>query len=437
MIHKSQFLIAAPASDAGKTTITLALLRALQQRGHCVQPYKCGPDYIDTRHHSLAAQRPSINLDTFMASQAHVQQCYAHYLADADIGIAEGVMGLFDGAEKDRGSSAEIAKLLKLPVILVINAKAMAYSAAALIYGYKNFDPEVNVVGVIFNRVNSESHYQFLVDACEAVGVQALGYVPTNDQLAIPSRHLGLYTTDDIEHDKVINITAEHVAKTVDIDKLLACCHVPAPSAPPILKEKKAQLRISVAYDAAFKFTYHENLRRLKEYGEITFFSPLTDTTLPPTDFLYLAGGYPELYLQQLSDNTEMRHAIRTYCETGGCVYAECGGMMYLGEAIFDKTGQAHSMVNFLPLTTSMEKARLKLGYKQAQWQGCSVRGHEFHYSTATVTENLTIHQPFQNAKGQAVETDLYEKQNCLASYVHTYWGDNSAWLEYLLNHQS
>src|SRR5258708_5266672 len=219
MERSSQFLLAAPHSGAGKTTVTLGLLRALQIRGYRTQPFKCGPDYIDPLHHTTAAGRQSINLDQYMMSGSHIRQLYHHYTADADVAITEGVMGLFDGSLKREGSSADLAALLHLPVILILNAKAMAYTAAALLYGLKNFDPGLTIAGVIFNFVDSDTHYRLLQEACEDVGVKALGHLPTNKALHIPSRHLGLDTADAGE---AIAAAANHIEQHLDLDAILS-----------------------------------------------------------------------------------------------------------------------------------------------------------------------------------------------------------------------
>ena len=422
---KSRFLIAAPSSNSGKTTITLGLLRLLHNRGIHVQPFKCGPDYIDTKHHSLAAAADSINLDTFMMSTSHVQDLYARYSADAD--IVEGVMGLFDGADRMKGSSAEIAMLLKLPVILVINAKAMAYSVAPLLYGFKNFHPGVHIAGVIFNFVNTASHYQFLKEACEDVGLTALGYVPVNDSLKIPSRHLGLVLPAENDYDAI----AEHISKTVDVDKLLQITDISDKNisennlADKDVADKlniipsSGTLRIAVAKDEAFNFTYYENIEVLKRIGTVTFFSPIHDTTLPEADLIYLAGGYPELHLQVLSKNVPMKTAILDYCNNGGKMLAECGGMMYLGKAI-----DHHEMVGFLDLSTSMENAKLTLGYRVVNEV---LKGHEFHYSSSVAFSDIPQTGRVHNAKGIKVDTPIYRKDNVLASYIHFYWGDDQS----------
>ena len=267
--RKSSFLISAPSSNSGKTTLTLGLLRALRDRGLGVQAFKCGPDYIDTIHHTTAAGRPGLNLDTFMASDAHTRDVYAHYASRADVSVAEGVMGLFDGADKMKGSSAEIAALLDIPVVLVINAQSMAYSAAPLIYGLKNFYPGIRVVGAIFNFVNTESHYRFLQDACADAGVEALGYLPKNEALSIPSRHLGLHISAETDYEQIIERLAEAIPRTVNLDRLLeiAAVHdVPgnggASSKNHHLNQTESNpqnLRITVASDEACCFLYHQN----------------------------------------------------------------------------------------------------------------------------------------------------------------------------------
>lgn len=418
---KSRFLIAAPSSNSGKTTLTLGLLRLLHNRGLQVQPFKCGPDYIDTKHHTAAAFSQSINLDTFMMSHDHVQSLFHKY--DADISIVEGVMGLFDGADRMKGSSAEIAILLNLPVILVINAKAMAYSVAPLLYGFKHFNPAVNIAGVIFNCVNTASHYQFLKEACEDIGVEPLGYVPVNENIKIPSRHLGLNISEEYNYDDI----ADHISKTVNVDRLLEITTTTSPVPQTYNTPQTGTLKIAIAKDEAFNFTYYENIEILKQLGEVTFFSPIHDTTLPEADLLYLAGGYPELYLEALSANTPMREEILNYCNNGGKAIAECGGMMYLGKSITNKEGQTYPMAGFLDLTTSMEQAKLTLGYRTITINNKILKGHEFHYSTHKEESKITTTGEVQNAKGINVNTPIYQQKNVTASYIHFYWGEHQS----------
>ncbi|RXQ94384.1 cobyrinate a,c-diamide synthase [Ancylomarina salipaludis] len=427
-----QFLIAAPSSGSGKTTITQGLLRSLRNKGLKVQPFKCGPDYIDTKHHEWASGNISINLDTFMSSKSHVKEIYARYSAEADASVVEGVMGLFDGANRMEGSSAQIAELLDIPIILVVNAKATAYSVAPLLYGYKHFYPGIKIAGAIFNFVNSESHYQFMKDACEDVGIEALGYVPRNEKINLPERHLGLQISAEDNYEETINAMAEHLEKTVDIDRLLERCQSDRPEFKPKSIEKSSNLRIGVAKDEAFNFTYHENLKALSELGDITYFSPIKDTALPDVDFIYLAGGYPELYLDQLSENTEMRKAIFEYAQSGGKILAECGGMMYLSQHIIDKDGKKHPMVGFLNQDASMENMKLKLGYRKISFEKETLFGHEFHYSQLVNSKEESDGINVFSARDKQLDTQVIRKKNVLASYIHFYWGEkniyNSFW---------
>ena len=436
MTRKSAFLIAAPSSDSGKTTVTLGLLRLLADKGLKVQPFKCGPDYIDTILHQKAAGNVSVNLDTYMASEQHVQSIFNNYTQKCDVAIVEGVMGLFDGAEKMKASSAEIALLLELPVILVINAKAMAYSATALIFGFKNFHQGIKIAGVIFNNVNTESHYSFLQEACKDADVEVLGYLPTNPDIKIPSRHLGLSIADNIDFDKICNKIASSIEASVDIERLLKITNYEFKSVTEEISPiTKSAYKIAVAVDEAFRFTYYENLKVLKQFGEVIFFSPIKDNTLPECDLLYLAGGYPELFLGQLSENKSMLKSIHHYCANGGKTYAECGGMMYLGKHIIDKEGNQFEMINFLPLATSMEKPKLHLGYRSIFINDLNIKGHEFHYSESIeLAEASKLNCSILNARGIKLPNNMYQVNQTIASYNHFYWGEKSAFIESLLN---
>ena len=436
--EKPQFLLAAPSSGSGKTTLTLGLLRALARRGLVVQPFKCGPDYLDTHHHTQAAGRPSLNLDLFMASVGHAQATYAEALAPADVAIVEGVMGLFDGADRMRGSAADVAEQLGIPVILVVNAKAMAYSVAPLLFGFKNFYPGIRLVGAIFNFVNTASHYHFLREACEDVGVEPLGYLPATTSFAIPSRHLGLSIDTAIQYEAIVEALADALPQTIDLDRLLAVTRTATPAvgphSPAPALAGPAPRRIAVARDAAFTFTYHQNLQALARLGEVTYFSPLADVALPAgIDFLYLPGGYPELFAEALSTNAAMRASMAAYCAGGGRAYAECGGLMYLGQQLVDAQGQSFAMVGALPCTTSMVEARLTLGYRAVAWNGLTINGHEFHYSRLADHGLTPAPAAVTNAKGAAVAAPLYRQGNVWASYVHLYWGENPAFIEALL----
>lgn len=434
----SHFLISAPSSNSGKTTLTLGLLRALKNRGFSIQPFKCGPDYIDTIHHTKAAGKQSVNLDTFMASDEHVKEIYSRYSFHADVSVTEGVMGLFDGSDKMQGSSAAIAELLDLPVILIINAKSMAYSAAPLIYGFKNFSKGIRVVGAIFNFVNTASHYSFLKDACADAGVEALGYLPENKSVTIPSRHLGLHISSETDYENIIETLAAGIPKTIDLDRLLAITKQTfEPSIDDFDETKsRSKYKIVVARDDAFSFIYHQNLEVLMRFGEIVYFSPIRDQKLPEADLLYLPGGYPELFCNELSNNKPMLEQIRQYCEHGGLTYAECGGMMYLGSFITNNAGAKWEMTGILNCATTMENTKLTLGYRTVQWDNLCVRGHEFHYSKLAETTAPVFGTIVKNAKGIEVETQIFRTKNTFASYMHLYWGEKPEFIKWLFENK-
>lgn len=427
---RSHLMIGAASSGSGKTTFTLGLLRALRNRSLRVNPFKCGPDYIDTRHHEMAAGRASVNLDSFMMSERHIKDLYARYTSDADVAVTEGVMGLFDGYDAMRGSSAEISGLLRIPVVLVVNAKSVAYSVAPLLYGFKNFRKELDVVGAVFNFVASESHYAFLRQACEDAGVEALGYLPKRMDLEIPSRHLGLSLDEDFCFEEFADRIATTVEDHVDIDRLLALTtlsgDLPCVSGPTNTSMRR-DLRIAIAHDAAFNFSYEENMRFLSLIGHISYFSPIKDSSLPEADLVYLPGGYPELHLPELSENHLMRESIRSFAEAGGKVLAECGGMMYLCETILGTDRMAYPMVGLLAQQATMENMRLRLGYRELRYQDYALRGHEFHYSRIVESEKMlpSVAEAF-TAKGVKTDTPLYRYKNVLAGYTHLYWGDPS-----------
>ncbi|MDR1707815.1 MAG: cobyrinate a,c-diamide synthase [Prevotella sp.] len=426
MSIQSRFLIGAANSGSGKTTLTIGLLKALANRGFNIQPFKCGPDYIDTKFHEAAASNPSVNLDLFLSSTEHVRYLYNKYASGKDICIIEGVMGLYDGYKKMQGSSAEIAELLDIPVILVVNAKSMAYSAAALIYGFKEFYPGINVAGVIFNFVGSESHYSFLEDACKDAGVEPLGYLPKDREIETPSRHLGLSLDGQSHFDNLANKIAGLIEKTVDIDRLLKITSQEINLHSHRQTEQVIQnLNITVAQDAAFNFVYHENIEYLKRLGNVSFFSPLKDKILPATDLLYLPGGYPELYVDELSNNKPMKECIRAYIENGGKALAECGGMMYLSDSITDTEGKIYPMTGILGQKATMQNMKLKLGYRQFRYNNVDIKGHEFHYSSIEKDDkDLQVDIEIQNAKGQPTGTKLFRYKNLIAGYTHVYWSE-------------
>lgn len=424
MSKTSKFLIAATSSGSGKTTLTLGLLRALSKRGLKVQPFKCGPDYIDTKFHCLAAQKESINLDLFLSSSQHVKQLYSNYCNNADVAITEGVMGLFDGYDRMKGSAAEIAELTSQPIVLVINAKSTAYSTAAMLYGFKNFYKGIHVIGAVFNFVASESHYSFLKDACLDVGIEPLGYLPKNTEIEVPSRHLGLNTDSHFQLDSYFESLATLVEKYIDIDKLMLMSCIENETFVQDVVKNRQTTKIAIAKDEAFSFMYHENIKALEHWGEITYFSPLHDKVLPQADFVYLPGGYPELHLDALSTNTSMLASIKQYAEDGGMMLAECGGMMYLSSAIIDQDGTKYPMVGIFAQDSSMENMKLKLGYRYFELEGKTYKGHEFHYSN--IQSDLPSIAQQYGAKNQAVDTKLLRYKNVVAGYTHIYWAEKN-----------
>ena len=415
-MKKNSFLIAAASSGSGKTTLSLGLMKAMARRGMTVQPFKCGPDYIDTQYHALATGRSSINLDLFMSSERHVKEIYYRYGVDSDVNIVEGVMGMFDGFDRMKGSSADLAGKLDIPVILLVNAASTAFSVAATIYGCTRFSKNVKVVGVIFNRVASENHYAFLKDACAETGVPSLGYIRKNDALRTPSRHLGLSLDSVAEIERFIDAAADEVERNVDIETLMSLTE--ADSDTPQQSEAVVDDKVvAVAKDEAFNFIYPVNIEAFR--SRIVYFSPLRDTSLPYADMIYLPGGYPELFAEELEQNVNMRKAIKEYAESGGKILAECGGMIYLTEGIDSKR-----MCGVLPLKTTMENARLTLGYRKVAFPDLKIRGHEFHYSHIAFADDIpSVAQQF-NVKDIPVATPVYRYRNTLAGYTHLYWGE-------------
>ncbi|WP_439182167.1 cobyrinate a,c-diamide synthase [Carboxylicivirga taeanensis] len=423
---KRSFLIAAPSSNAGKTIITLGLIKALRKQGFDIQPFKCGPDYIDPLHHSQVAGQSSYNLDLWMADAMHVKEIFWRQMQTADIGIVEGVMGLFDGAKKDSGSSAEVARVLDLPVVLVVNAAATAYSVAPLLYGFKNFNPDVKVKGVIFNRVSGESHYQFLKEAAADAGVTSLGYVPKDERMGLESRHLGLSLTENEGMLAAVDVAANLISQHVNLDLLLSISSesVERTESPNKVKLSLSGLKFGVAHDEAFNFMYPANVDVLKEIGEVIYFSPLNDKVIPECDLLWFPGGYPELYAEQLAHNHSMLNAIRDFERQGGKLVAECGGMMYLGQSVQLKDGSLHKMLGLFDYVTSLVDMKLKLGYRSLEMEDQVFRGHEFHYSGVTVDCRQKADSIAKTARKTEIDMPVYKTENVWSSYFHIYLGE-------------
>ena len=455
----NSLVIAAPMSGSGKTTVTLGIMECLKRKGLVVAPFKVGPDFIDPGWHRLVTGRPSVNLDGWMCPEPFIRETFALHTQGADLAVIEGVMGLFDGSSgvSEEGSTAQVAKILASPVILVVDAKSQARSAAALVQGFVNFDPRVRIAGVIFNNVGSANHARILREALAASSpeVKVLGCIPRDESLRIPSRHLGLMTAEETPLtaeflDSLARVIDEHL----DLEGILFLAAQKTPLPPggrgsgwggtcnSQLPTEKI-VKLAVARDAAFCFVYEDNLRLLREAGaEIVEFSPLTDAQLPPgISGIYLPGGYPELFAAALSANQSLIEEIRMAIESGMPVYAECGGFIYLTEGVrcqaattgkpIDHCQDLSPFVGIFPVTTRMLPRRKALGYREALFTadsllgpaGTVARGHEFHYSELAEMphEVERLYQVSKNGTVFAAEGFLY--RNCLASYLHLHFG--------------
>ena len=432
------FLIAAPQSGSGKTTVSLAVMAALTRRGVAVAPFKCGPDFIDPGYHCRVTGRPSINLDGWMCPADFVRDTFHFHASGADVAVIEGAMGLFDGiaSSSTEGSSAQIAAITAAPVVLVVNARGMAASAAALVKGFAGFDPHVNLAGVIFNNVGGESHAELLRTALASTlpGVTVFGCIPRKESLALPSRHLGLVTAEDnpLPHE-FIEYLADTAEEFLDLDGLagLVLDSVQPAASLRFVARAEPALRIAVARDAAFCFCYEDNLRLLREAGaETVFFSPLDDCGLPPDIAgIYLPGGYPELHTEHLSANAGLMKAIMTAIHDGMPVYAECGGLIYLSEGLEG----AGDFVGAFPVRARMLPKRKALGYRQVETfaetflgaTGTIARGHEFHYSEIGQLPDVFVRHYRVTRQGRELAAEGYRYRNCLASYIHLHFGSN------------
>jgi cobyrinic acid a,c-diamide synthase len=446
-------IIAAPSSGSGKTTVTLALMAALRRRGLTVAPFKVGPDFIDPGHHAAVCGHPSYNLDGWMCGETGVRGTFARGCVGAEVAVVEGVMGLFDGASgaSDGGSTAEIARWLGGRILLVVDARSQARSAAALVQGFSNFDPRLEFAGIICNRVGSARHAQLLMDAFASTpGLPPLlGCLPRQEELSLPERHLGLVTAAETVDAGFHERLADWLEEAISLDTLLllpplkkggrggfAPNEIPLnplgpPFGSPLPKgEAKPQVRIAVAKDEAFCFCYPENLELLEAAGaELVFFSPLRDGSLPPgIDGLYLPGGYPELYAERLANNHGLLREIKEKIVAGLPAYAECGGFMLLAESI-----DGRPMAGVFPAQARMLAKRKALGYREVTQRtdsplgpaGTMARGHEFHYSEMDMPEHVLRGYRLQRADGEDHGFEGYRVHNLLASYVHLHFGSN------------
>lgn len=430
-------VIAGTSSKVGKTMISIGLMRLLVNRGYKVQPYKVGPDFIDPGFHHLATGRYSRNLDSFMLSRQAILETFVRNFKGADIAIIEGKTGLYDSSDaiSEKGSVAEVSKILKAPVVLVANVERLNRTAAAIMLGYKLFDPDVMLEGAILNRVGSERHAGKVKKAVEKLaGIRVLGVMPRK-KVKMPYRHLGLVTAYEREDvDELLDSIAEIVEKHVDVDAILEI----AEKAPPLdalvedsesEAETEKQVRIGVIRDQVFSFYYQDNLDELSKYAELVFLNSLEDKKLPDVDALYIGGGFPEVFANELEKNKKLREKIYEFCQSGKPVYAECGGLMYLGESLETSEGE-FEMVGFLPLKTEM--------YEKFQAQGYSIYraskpciiarrnqkivGHEFHYSKPMLTGKAEFAFRVERGFGIDGSRDGIMKENTLGCYIHVHF---------------
>lgn len=420
-----RLLIAGTDSGCGKTTASILLMACLKKRGLNVAPYKVGPDYIDPGFHRRVCGRASYNLDTWLMDECEISRLLIN---DADISVIEGVMGYYDGldAQNMRCSTWETSRITKTPVLLVTDASGGAASVAATVKGFQTLKPDSGICGVLVNRASGDRHYQLIKQAVkEYTGLECVGYLTKQAAIELPSRHLGLVTareTPDLMER--IDGTASLAEQTLNLEQVLALAEI----APKIENEadikpqrRRDGYRLGVALDEAFHFYYDANLETLKDMGmELIFFSPLRDSALPEKlDGLYIGGGYPEVYAEKLEQNVSMRKSIKSALENGLRGYAECGGLMYLGESI-----DGHKMCGALPLNCTMTNRLQHFGYVTVNDKtGLSFPAHEFHHAVAEPIEQISCAYSIVKASDPSKRwTCGYEKYNILATFAHVYF---------------
>ena len=428
-----RIILAGTGSAVGKTTIATGIMKALSEK-YNVQPFKAGPDYIDPSYHTLATGNTSRNLDSFFMQEGQIRDSYLKGMDGKDIGIVEGVRGLYEGIDSinDIGSTASIAKALDAPVILIINSRSLVKSAAALVLGFKNLDPEINIAGVILNKVKNRAHYEKTKRSIEEITkTEVIGGIKRDDNISIEQRHLGLVPARERETSiRYIDIWAKTIAESIDLDRLVEI----AKSAPKITsgripiwnKLNKQPVKIGVAYDEVFNFYYKENIESLEaNNAKIEYFSPLSDENLPDVDGLYIGGGYPELFSKELSQNTQMLKDIKEFHNEYRPIFAECGGLMYLMNSIHDD-----KVVNIYPYKAVLTDKVQALKYTIAEVQEDNIiskkgeifHGHEFHYSKVIVNDlKNPLAFKITRGKGSYNLQDGFMEKNTLASYVHTH----------------
>lgn len=448
-MERPRIVIAGANSGAGKTTVTLGLLSAFMRRHMIVQGFKVGPDYIDPSYHTAVTKRPSRNLDSWMMGQDVMREVFERGSEGADLSVIEGVMGMYDGKDplENTGSTAEVSVLLKAPVILVVNVSSMARSAAAVVLGFQTLDPSIHLAGVIVNRVGSKGHYELVKAAIEQVcGVPVVGYLTKQETLQVPERHLGLIPAlERGELGALFDALANAVEETVDTKLILQIAR-DAPSfeaVKPTLfcgEKRAATTTIAIARDRAFNFYYPENLELLSWYGaELVEFRPLEGEPIPESACgVYIGGGFPEEYAEELSHKTEVRASFQRAVQRGMPLFAECGGYMYLADQLIDRAAEPHAMAGILGMEITMQARLSALGYREVTActdtlllkAGECARGHEFHYSTVSRKWEESWPFAYEVAGLRGVFRDGYACGNLLAGYTHLHFASNKQMAE-------
>lgn len=437
-MQTNRFVLAGTGSGVGKTTFTIGLMKALQEKGNVVQGFKCGPDYIDPSYHTAVTGRVSRNIDSWMFSHDAVRDIVARASKDADVSIIEGVMGFYDGKSplSDEGSAAEISVVTESPVILIVNCASMARSVAAVVKGFQLLSDKPTIVGVITNQVGSVGHYEIAKAAIEQeCGIPVIGYLKRETGIDIPSRHLGLIPAIERgELDTFFDKLGALMAKTIDLDLLLALTKAPVlqETGQLFAAQPSKNICIAVAKDAAFNFYYEENLALLRAKGAtLQFFSPLANEPVPAeADGLYIGGGFPEEFADILAKNTVVKHSIREAIAKGCPTLAECGGFMYLTEAITNSQGERYEMLGVIPGEVMMQTKLAALGYREIFGTASNfligkneeAKGHEFHYSTYSGTHDTPAYET-QGRFGKKQEG--YQTGNVVAGYTHFHFVSN------------
>ena len=428
-----KIVIAATQSGSGKTTIVTGILSALKNRHLKVQSYKIGPDYIDPGYHSLATGRPAHNLDTWLVPKSKIIDLFNKTAQDIDIAIIEGVMGLYDGGKNGISSTAEIAKILNAPVILVIDVKSTGESAAATALGFREYDKDVNFAGVILNRIGSDSHEEMIENALQKINIKCYGAIKRDDRIKIPERHLGLLPTNENTTTGLIKNISHSIEQQVNIDEIIELANKDL-SCQKTLKisksNEKKEVKIGVAFDEAFNFYYPESLSALEEFGaQIVKFSPLHDKEIPNVDGLIIGGGFPEMFASELEKNISMHISIKSAAINGMPIFAECGGYMYLMNELIDFEGKSYKMTGIIDNVAKMNDKLQMVGYIEAKLAADCILGkagdifhaHEFHFSNIIDNDEQKIFECVKMRNNEKYFAGFYI-DNIVASYLHIHF---------------